>query len=305
MRNFRPFVPLLVIIISLIICYQNTYAIEPSGADDIFLLIRCDDIGMNHTVNMAADSLIKHGIPFSASVMFVCPWYQEAVAILSKNPQIAVGVHLTLNSEWKYYRWGPVLGASAVPSLVDSNGYFFPSIKKLFANDPQDEEIERELTAQIERALSSGLKIDYIDYHMGTAVARQEWREIVESLARKYKLGIAIYFDEQGYAALYSVPVESKTDSLVRLAQKLQPGHINLLVSHIGLNSDEMGALIDQNDEYPLEKMSNHRFAEFKALMSDEFIQIIKERQIKFITYRNVIKMKGLEAMKRTQVDGY
>ena len=33
------------------------------------LLIRCDDIGMSHTVNMAVRELIETGMPFSASVM--------------------------------------------------------------------------------------------------------------------------------------------------------------------------------------------------------------------------------------------
>src|SRR6201989_1379684 len=86
------------------------------------LLIRLDDIGMNHSVNMAVEKMAETGLPFSASVQFACPWYQEAVDILKKNPQISVGVHLTLTSEWKYYRWGPVLGPTAVPSLVDTAG---------------------------------------------------------------------------------------------------------------------------------------------------------------------------------------
>lgn len=88
------------------------------------LLIRCDDIGMCHTVNMAAKKLIEKGVVFSASVMFACPWYQEAVDILKAHPEAGVGIHLTLNSEWKYYKWGPVLGKEAVPSLVDKDGYF-------------------------------------------------------------------------------------------------------------------------------------------------------------------------------------
>jgi len=144
MSTVRTLLFLIIIVVLLMPAHQGCSS-DTKVADEILMLIRCDDIGMNHTVNMAADSLINHGIKFSASVMFVCPWYQEAVEILKGNPQIAVGVHLTLNSEWKHYRWGPVLGADAVPSLVDSNGYFFPSIKKLFANNPTNEDIEREL----------------------------------------------------------------------------------------------------------------------------------------------------------------
>jgi len=149
------------------------------------LLIRCDDIGMNHSVNLAMKEVINSGIPFSVSVMFTCPWYQEAVEILKENPQVSVGIHLVLNAEWKNYRWGPVLGKEAVPTLVDHAGFFFPSRKSLYDNNPNTDEVKAELIAQIDRAFQTGLKIDYMDYHMGTAVSNPEWRLIVEELAKE------------------------------------------------------------------------------------------------------------------------
>ena len=91
------------------------------------VLLRLDDVGMNHSVNLGVARVAATGLPFSVSVLFACPWYQEAVEILKKNPHVTVGVHLALNSEWRNYRWGPVLGKGGVPSLVDSDGYFLPS----------------------------------------------------------------------------------------------------------------------------------------------------------------------------------
>src|SRR5215212_1053130 len=91
------------------------------------VLLRLDDVGMNHSVNLAIAKVAATGMPFSVSVLFACPWYQEAVEILKKNPHVAVGVHLARNSEWRNYRWGPVLGKGGVPSLVDRDGYFLPS----------------------------------------------------------------------------------------------------------------------------------------------------------------------------------
>src|SRR4249920_1810859 len=96
--------------------FQNPATAQPVHAALPQLLIRLDDIGMSHSVNMAVEKLAKTGIPFSASVQFACPWYQEAVAILKKYPNVSIGVHLTLTSEWRGYRWGPVTGRTAVPS---------------------------------------------------------------------------------------------------------------------------------------------------------------------------------------------
>src|SRR6201996_4096335 len=110
------------------------------------LLIRLDDIGMNHSVNMAAKAVAETGMPVSVSLQFACPWYQEAVAILKNYPNVAVGVHLTLTNEWRYYRWGPVLGRTAVPSLVDSNGYFYQTGRAFTNGGYKLDEVEKELS---------------------------------------------------------------------------------------------------------------------------------------------------------------
>src|SRR5690349_3159677 len=80
-------------------------ALHAQRSDAPEVLFRLDDIGMNHSVNMALEEVAKTGMPFSATVLFVCPWYQEAVEILKKYPQVTVGVHLALNSEWRDYRF--------------------------------------------------------------------------------------------------------------------------------------------------------------------------------------------------------
>ena len=155
------------------------------------MLLRLDDIGMNHSVNLAIEQVAKTGMPISVSVLFACPWYQEAVEILKKYPNVTVGVHLALNSEWRGYRWGPVLGKAGAPSLVDSAGYFHPSVPAFLQSKYDLGEVERELTAQMERAIKSGLKIAYVDPHMGSALATPQLREVTERVARKYGVGIS------------------------------------------------------------------------------------------------------------------
>lgn len=270
------------------------------------LLLRLDDNGMNHSVNMAIKQVAETGIPFSTSVMFTCPWYQETVDVLKKAPKVSVGVHLVLNSEWKYYRWGPVLGRTAVPSLVDSDGYFLASVEEFWASHYKLDEVEKELRAQIERALHSGLKIDYVDYHMHTAVSTPELRAIVEKLAKKYHVGISRYFGEN-YETMFDTSIETKRDEFFKKLANLQKNGVNLLVMHIAQDTPEMEALIDMNDAgmhsetKPLVAM--HRSTELSILLSQQFQNLVKTGAVKLVTYKDLVQNVGLNHMKAPPED--
>ena len=273
---------------------------HPVNPEQVYLIIRTDDAGMSHSVNMALEKLIATGFPVSVSVMFPTPWYQETVDILKRHPEVAVGIHLTLNSEWKNYRWGPVLGRTAVPSLVDADGYFFPSSEALHQNHPDLKEVERELRAQIDRAMHSGLKIDYVDYHMGTAVRYPEFREIAERLAKEYGLGMSQYFGEMRHDPQYSAAPPVKTDSLLAMVDRLRPP-FNLVVTHVGIDNAELGALLDMNTDGGLPDMSKNRQGELDAITSQRFRDSIKAHNVQLLTYRQLIAMQGLRSMRRPQ----
>ena len=273
---------------------------HPGTSDQVYLVIRTDDAGMSHSVNMALEKLIATGLPVSVSVMFPTPWYQETVEILKRHPDVSVGIHLTLNSEWKNYRWGPILGRTAVPSLVDADGYFFPSTEALHQNHPNLKEVEMELRAQIDRALHSGLKIDYVDYHMGTAVHYPEFRDLTERLAREYGLGMSQYFGEARHDPQYSAAPPNKTDSLLAMIGRLRP-QFNLVVTHVGIDNEELGALLDMNTSDPLPDMSKNRQGELNALTSQRFSDALKARNVRLITYRQLISMQGLKSMTRPE----
>lgn len=267
------------------------------------LLLRLDDIGMSHSVNRAVEDFARTGIPFSASVMFATPWYQEAAEILRRHPHVSVGVHLTLNSEWKNYRWGPVLGMEAVPSLVDTVGYFHPSTREFLAAAYDLAEVERELSAQVERALRSGLRIDYVDYHMGTAVATPMLREVVERVADRYGLAISRYFGEANHT-MFDTPVERKTPVFLSTLGELREDVPNLMVIHVARPNPEMEALIDQNNAAqntasgaPL--AVRHRAAELEMLLSPEVASRLRDGTVRLVTYADLIARHGLGAMRR------
>jgi chitin disaccharide deacetylase len=280
--------------------HLNGQAPSPSRTE---LLVRIDDIGMSHAVNQALQQLADTHMPLSASVLFVCPWYQEAVEILRKNPQIAVGVHLALNAEWKGYRWGPVLGREAVPSLVDTVGYFRPSTEQFLASHYDLGEVERELSAQVERAQRSGLKIAYVDYHMGTAVATPALRAVVERIAEQYGLGISRYFGETDHT-MFDTPIAEKQSAFATYLNGLAPGRPNLVVVHVGRATPELAALVDMNDPTqntsagePL--MAKHRQAELDMLLSPEFARLRTARGITLLTYADLMQRVGRPGMRR------
>jgi chitin disaccharide deacetylase len=292
---------LLIFVLSGLITFQ---LFSQTELDNKTLLIRCDDIGMSHGVNTAVKELIDAGMKFSASVMVPCSWFDEAVDILKDAHQVSVGVHLTLNSEWKNYRWGPVAGVSAVPSLVDSLGNFFPSRASFFANNPKLDEVELELSAQIEKALKAGLKVSYLDYHMGTAVDNPDMRRIVEKLASEYGLAVSRYFGEVDIESMYSVDIKEKKNHLLKTLNELKDDQLNLLVCHIAKDNNEMQAMIDLNP-FGLKEMSRHREAELNALLSSVRNDEFRKRGITLINYDDLINDRGLENMKSPVDSGY
>jgi chitin disaccharide deacetylase len=273
-------------------------------ADAPEVLFRLDDIGMNHSVNLALEQVAKTGMPFSATVLFVCPWYQEAVEILKKNPQITVGVHLALNSEWRDYRWGPVLGMGGVPSLVDSVGYFLPSTRAFLASKYDLGEVERELSAQVERALRSGLKITFIDAHMGMAWATPQLREVTERVAKKYGLGISTYFGES-YFTLWGEPVAGKKSALLEHLAKAPRDTVNLIEVHVAERTPEMEAIFDMNA--PAQNATDagvvaHRNAELRTMLSPELAELVRSGKIRLVTYQQLVSRAGPAGMKRPSV---
>jgi len=275
---------------------------EPARPAGPALMIRCDDAGMCHAVNQAIGEVLATGMPVSVSVMFACPWYQEAVGILRGKDRVSVGVHLTLNAEWKNYRWGPVAGRCDVPTLVDSEGFFYPSRAELFSHAPDTAEAEREMRAQVMRALRSGLRIDYLDYHMSAAVSTPALRRAVERIAREYGLGISRYFGEEDLEGWYGVPPAGKKDTLLERVGSVDGGPTRLLVFHVGLTGTEMDALEDLNS-FGLKEMSSHRQAELRALTSPEFRQLLAAKGVRLMTYHDLRTPESLAGMKRPPGD--
>src|SRR5262249_36970798 len=106
------------------------------------------------------------------------------------------------------------------------------------------------------------------------------------------------YFGEARENPQYDAAPPAKTDSLVALVNRLQPG-FNLVVTHVGIDNEELGALLDMNTEGGLPDMSKNRQEELDALRSRRFSDRLSARNVKLITYRQLIEMQGLKSMRR------
>ncbi|WP_291369171.1 polysaccharide deacetylase family protein [Cyclobacterium sp.] len=136
----------------------------PTGVKVV--IFHVDDAGMSYESNEGTIKSIENGVATSCSIMMSCPWAASFVRHAMQEPMDA-GIHLTLTSEWKDYRWHPVSGKKAVPGLVDAEGALWPSVREVVQHASPDE-VEMEIRAQIDRALEMGLKPTHLDSHMGT-----------------------------------------------------------------------------------------------------------------------------------------
>lgn len=183
---------------------QQTYA-EKLGwkAGDKIIIMHIDDAGMSYDSNQGTIKAIEEGIANSVSIMMPCPWAASFIRYVQAHPQVDAGLHLTLTSEWKNYRWEPLAGRSVVPGLIDKEGAFWPTVEDVVAHASPDE-VETEIRSQIERALAMGLQPTHLDSHMGTLFASDDFIERYVKVGAAY--GIPVMFPgghntllEQGY----------------------------------------------------------------------------------------------------------
>ncbi len=156
-------------------------------SDTRVLIFHADDMGMADEANEATIYLLENGLIQSAAAMAPCPSYEDAINWAIENPQYDVGIHLTLTSEWRTHRWGPVSDTAEVRGLVDPDGYMWRSVPQVVMN-ASPEEVETELRAQIDKTLAMGYRPDHMDTHMGTLYGSNDFTEIYLRLAEEYRI---------------------------------------------------------------------------------------------------------------------
>ncbi|MDQ1449235.1 MAG: hypothetical protein QOC79_2206 [Actinomycetota bacterium] len=149
--------------------------------DAKLLIVNCDDLGSSRSANVAVYEALRDGVATSATLMVPCPWARDAAAMYRGED---VGVHLTLNSEWETYRWGPITHS---PSLLDGDGGFPRTVEDVWDHADLDE-VRKECRAQLERSIYWGFDVSHIDSHMGTMQLRAEFFDVYLEMAVDFRL---------------------------------------------------------------------------------------------------------------------
>ncbi|WP_298302892.1 polysaccharide deacetylase family protein [Hydrotalea sp.] len=180
---------------------DSTYAEKlgfPKGAKVVILHV--DDAGMSYESNEGAILALTKGVATSTSVMMPCHWVPGFVEFLKAHPQIDAGLHLTLTSEWKNYRWGPLSGKPATPGLVDQQGCLWPNVADVVQHASATE-VATEINAQLQRALAMGFTPTHVDTHMGTLLATPAFAEQYVQIGIKNHIPVML---PGGHATLIS-----------------------------------------------------------------------------------------------------
>ena len=127
------------------------------------LIVNADDLGLTPGVNRGILRAFQDGIVTSASLLVTGSAFEEAVALARQNPELDVGLHLTLVEE------RAVLGREILPTLVDETGRFPRTsgefFRRTFLGRISWDEVEREIAAQIARFQKTGLRLSHLDSH--------------------------------------------------------------------------------------------------------------------------------------------
>lgn len=275
------------------------------------ILFHCDDAGMCEEANIAVRNYFEKGDVSSAAVMVPCPYAMDLIGWAKKQKAPDLGVHLTLTSEWKTYRWGPVSDPSKVPGLIDGEDKMWHDVPDVVTHATANE-VETEVRAQIDKVIAAGYRPSHIDTHMGTLYGSIEYLKVFLKIAKEYNIPanaldlsdpvIAENFRKEGYPItsdvielldqyplpkldnFSSVPegdtYENKRENLFALLNALGPG-LTEIIFHPSVETDNLKTITGSWQQ---------RVWESKLFSDPRVKQFIEDNGIIITTWRELMK---------------
>ena len=273
---------------------------------DRAVIVHVDDVGMCLSSIEAFFDLYDFGTISSGALMAPCPWFPEAAARCAARPEVDIGIHATLTSEWKGYRWGPVSTRDPASGLMDTEGYFPRGCKEVQSKG-MPEAAARELAAQAAMVYAAGVDPTHVDSHMG-AVAHEKFVEayiaqaiahtipamlpnpdsaifasIVPDAARRAQFAVYLrQLEERGMPlmdCIVAMPLDEpkdQTETVRRLFGSLPEG-VTHFILHASTDSPELRAITPDWES---------RVWNYRTMRSDEVKKIIEREGVVLIGYR-------------------
>ena len=264
------------------------------------LILHADDLAVSHSVDQASFAALDSRAVSSASIMVPCPWLTEVAAWARQHPDADLGLHLTLTSEWKQYRWAPV-ARQMFPGLTGPDGYFWPDTP-LVVKNARPADVESEIRAQIEKARDLGIRPTHLDSHMGTLFTPAFFPVYVR-LAREYGIPFFMVRSLEAPPALRALMKDTDivpdnfamagdnakpgewTEFYANIIRSLKPGLTEIIV-HLGRDDAELQAITEGHPAYG----SAWRQRDFNLVNSPEFRKLLEQNQVKLIGWRDIQK---------------
>lgn len=283
---------------------QNKTVAERLGypADSKLLIIHADDLAVAHSVNSASFDAVDKNAVTSASIMVPCPWLTEVADYARSHSDADLGLHLTLTSEWKSYRWGSVAPSDKVPGLLGPDGTLWSNTPSVGQHAKPDE-AEREIRAQIERALAVGIHPTHLDTHMGSVLATPEIFAVYVKLAHEFHLpflAVRIPGADRLLAALSqqdiildslvmaspTVHADQWQEFYLNAVRDLKPG-LNEMIVHLGHDDAELQAVTVDHPDYG----SAWRQRDYNVITSPEFKQALQDHHVILVKWKDLQKL--------------
>jgi len=278
-------------------------------ADARVLILHADDAGMCDEANKAIQAYLADNDIQSTAVMMPCPFAEDMEAWYKQNPTEDVGMHLTLTSEWQNYRWGPVADAKTVPGLIDPDGFFWHEVPGVVQH-ASAAEVETEIRAQIDKAISLGVQPSHIDTHMGTLYGSLGFTQAYMKVAMEYNIPAMVIeftepvvarFRQQGYpitdelvsfASGYTLPklddfyaapqgdsYQDKKQKFFQLVRSFKPG-ITEIIFHPSIETENLKSITNSWQQ---------RVWEAQMFSDPEVVQFFKEEHILFTNWKDMM----------------
>jgi chitin disaccharide deacetylase len=277
--------------------------------DKKVLLLHADDLGMCPEANEAGKKMLANDEIQSGAIMVPCPSADEFIEWAKNNTNEDVGIHLTLTSEWKDYRWDTVAPTADVPGLIDSDGFMWRDVMSVVIN-ATPEEVEKEICAQIDKAISAGVQPGHIDTHMGTLYGSVEFAKVYMKVAMKYNIPAMVIeftgdvlkrFRAQGYpitddmvsfSSSYTLPklddfhaapekktYEEKKQAFFELVKSLKPG-ITEIIFHPSIETDNLKSITNSWQQ---------RVWESQMFRDPDVVQFFKDEGVLFTNWKDMM----------------